>query len=159
MKCCRPAGAQVQISKKDYAKEELLQSFRARDSTRYLVALQLANDAEVEPEDIPCVYSLHRLSQTFQVPDIDVNVLSVKAQLCFVLDYTSSMKTQVAQAKTSVARMIEAVRNMVREKVIETHIGDAEYCWILVVYLSFISFMWFSLALPSLVHLLKKACF
>ena len=69
------------------------------------------------------------------------------------------MKTQVAQAKTSVARMIEAVRNMVREKVIETHIGDAEYCWILVVYLSFISFMWFSLALPSLVHLLKKACF
>ena len=75
MKCCRPAGAQVQISKKDYAKEELLQSFRARDSTRYLVALQLANDAEVEPEDIPCVYSLHRLSQTFQVPDIDVNVL------------------------------------------------------------------------------------
>ena len=55
--------------------------------------------------------------------------------------------------------MIEAVRNMVREKVIETHIGDAEYCWILVVYLSFISFMWFSLALPSLVHLLKKACF
>ncbi|CAL1129586.1 unnamed protein product [Cladocopium goreaui] len=102
----------VQISKKDYAKEELLQSFRARDSTRYLVALQLANDAEVEPEDIPCVYSLHRLSQTFQVPDIDVNVLSVKAQLCFVLDYTSSMKTQVAQAKTSVARMIEAVRNV-----------------------------------------------
>ena len=111
------------------------------------MALQLANDAEVEPEDIPCVYSLHRLSQTFQVPDIDVNVLSVKAQLCFVLDYTSSMKTQVAQAKTSVARMIEAVRNMVRGKVIKHR---------LVVYLSF---NWFSLALPGLVYLLKKVCF
>ena len=107
----------------------------------------MANDAEVEPEDIPCVYSLHRLSQTFQVPDIDVNVLSVKAQLCFVLDYTSSMKTQVAQAKTSVARMIEAVRNMVRGKVIKHR---------LVVYLSF---NWFSLALPGLVDLLKKVCF
>ena len=103
-------NCQAHMSKKDYAKEELLQSFRARDSTRYLVALQLAKDAEVEMEDIPCVYSLHRLSESFQLPDIDVNVWSVKAQLCFVLDYTSSMKTQVAQAKTSVARIIEAVR-------------------------------------------------
>lgn len=102
---------QAEISKKDHAKEELLQSFRARDSTRYLVALQLAKDAEVDPEDIPCIYSLHRLSDSFQVPDIDVNVLSLKAQLCFVLDYTNSMKTQVAQAKTSVTQMIEAVRS------------------------------------------------
>ena len=100
------------ISKKDHAKEELLQSFRSRDSTRYLVALQLAKDAEVEAEDIPCIYSLHRLSDTFHIPDVDVNVWSVTAQLCFVLDYTSSMKTQVAQAKASVTRMIEAVRNV-----------------------------------------------
>eukprot|EP00913_Durusdinium_trenchii_P035532 g33251.t1 len=33
---------------------------------RYLVALQLAMDAGVDPEEIPCVYSLHKMSETFQ---------------------------------------------------------------------------------------------
>ena len=45
-------------------------------------------------EEIPYVYSLHRVSKSFQLPAVDHRCRSVTAQLCFVLDYTGSMKTQ-----------------------------------------------------------------
>ncbi|CAK9017896.1 unnamed protein product [Durusdinium trenchii] len=100
------------VSKQDLAKEELLQAFKSRDSTRYLVALEAALEAEVEPQDIPCVYSLHRVSGSFEVHEIDLRRRTFSAQLCFILDYTSSMKTQVQEVKSAVPRIIEAVRQL-----------------------------------------------
>ncbi|CAK8989815.1 unnamed protein product [Durusdinium trenchii] len=95
---------------KKFAKEELLESFEGRRGMRYLVALQLAMDAGVDPEEIPCVYSLHKMSETFQVPSTEVT--TVTAQLCFILDYTGSMRTQIAQAKESVQKIIESVSRL-----------------------------------------------
>ena len=43
----------------------------------------------------PEVYSLHRVSGSFEVHKIDLRRRTFSAQLCFILDYTSSMKTQV----------------------------------------------------------------
>ena len=51
---------------------------------------------------------LHRVSTW--VPN--VNSRCVRAQICFVLDYTGSMETQVAQARKSIAEIIEAVRRI-----------------------------------------------
>ena len=47
-------------------------------------------------EDIPCVYSLHKMKDTFLVPESSGNI---SCQLCFILDYTAHMKTQISQAK------------------------------------------------------------
>ena len=52
------------------------------------------------------------MPETFKVPQIDTSVTSLKVQLCFVLDYTGSMKTQIAQAKDSVSKIIEAMQKM-----------------------------------------------
>jgi hypothetical protein len=53
-----------------------------------------------------------QVPETFKVPQIDTSVTSLKVQLCFVLDYTGSMKTQIAQAKDSVSKIIEAMQKM-----------------------------------------------
>ncbi|CAL1167134.1 unnamed protein product [Cladocopium goreaui] len=99
-------------SRKEYAKEQLLSSFSRKSGVGYLSSLELALEAKVSNSDIPCVYSLHKVPETFKVPQIDTSVTSLKVQLCFVLDYTGSMKTQIAQAKDSVSKIIEAMQKM-----------------------------------------------
>lgn len=49
-------------------------------------------------QEIPCVYSLHKMSDTFQVPRPPSSG-SISCQLCFILDYTANMKTQISQTK------------------------------------------------------------
>lgn len=99
-------------SRKEYAKEQLLSSFSRKSGIGYLSSLELALEAKVSNSDIPCVYSLHKVPETFKAPQIDTSVTSLKVQLCFVLDYTGSMKTQIAQAKDSVSKIIEAMQKM-----------------------------------------------
>ena len=90
-------------SRRDYAKEQLISSCSRKSGIAYLSSLELALEAKVSNSDIPCVFSLHKVPETFKVPKVDTSVTSLKVQLCFVLDYTGSMKTQIAQAKDSVA--------------------------------------------------------
>jgi len=49
-------------------------------------------------QEIPCVYSLHKMSDTFQVPR-PPSGSRISCQLCFILDYTANMKTQISQTK------------------------------------------------------------
>eukprot|EP00913_Durusdinium_trenchii_P009994 g9380.t1 len=59
---------------------------------------------------IPCVYSLQKNPKTFTIPKVQRGPSVVTAQLCFILDYTGSMKEQIAQAEQSCRKIVEAVR-------------------------------------------------
>jgi len=108
------------LPKRDYAKEELLRSFRMRDSRRYLVALELALDAELDFEQIPCVYRLYRLAETFMLPHSEVPDASGKitAQLCLILDYgvsdgaaaAAEHAQRMARVKKSLEQIVEDVK-------------------------------------------------
>ena len=98
--------------KKDYAKEELLKSFEKKSAVAYLASLELALEANVRKEDIPCVYTVQKVLETFRVPKVDPSVTTLTVQLCFILDYTGSMKTQIAQAKESVGKIIESMKKL-----------------------------------------------
>lgn len=99
-------------SKKEYAKDELVKSFGRRNGMAYLASLELALESKVSNSDIPCVYSLHKLPETFKVPTVDTSVTNLSVQLCFVLDYTGSMSTQMAQAKQSVSKILAAMKKL-----------------------------------------------
>jgi len=102
-------AAEDQSQAKAFAKEELIESFKQRQGMRYLVALQMATDAQLEEKDIPCVYSLHKMKDTFLVPESSGNI---SCQLCFILDYTAHMKTQISQAKESISMITDAIKNL-----------------------------------------------
>lgn len=113
-------AAQVEafyLPKRDYAKEELLRSFRMRDSRRYLVALELALDAELDFEQIPCVYRLYRLAETFLLPHSEVPDASGKitAQLCLILDYGVSDGAASAEHAQRMARVKKSLEQIVED--------------------------------------------
>ena len=83
---------------KEFAIEELQAAFDAKNAARYAGALELALEVKVEPGRIPCVYSLHKQLQTFKIPVVQRGPSVITAQLCFILDYTGSMKEQINQA-------------------------------------------------------------
>ena len=97
---------------KKFAKDELQQSFESKDAIRYLGSLELALDKKVHEYDIPLVYSLQKLPETFVVPDIQASPKVIKAQLCLILDYTGSMSEQVQQAQKSCQKIVDAVKNL-----------------------------------------------
>ena len=97
---------------KKFAKDELQQSFESKDAIRYLGSLELALDKEVYASVIPMVYSLQKLPETFVVPDIQASPKVIKAQLCFILDYTGSMSEQIKQAQNSCQKIVDAVKNL-----------------------------------------------
>lgn len=110
------------LPKRDYAKEELLRSFRMRDSRRYLVALELALDAELDFEQIPCVYRLYRLAETFMLPQSEVPDASGKitAQLCLILDYGvgpdgAGARAEQAQQAQRMARVKKSLEQIVED--------------------------------------------
>lgn len=102
-------AAEEQSQAQDFAREELIESFKLRQKSRYLVALQMATDAQLEQQEIPCVYSLHKMSETFQVPQPSS---SISCQLCFILDYTANMKTQISQTKESLNKLMDLVTTL-----------------------------------------------
>lgn len=104
-------AAEDQSQGKDFAREELIDSFKLRQKSRYLVALQMAMDAQLEQQEIPCVYSLHKMSDTFQVPR-PPSGSRISCQLCFILDYTANMKTQISQTKESLNKLVDLVTNL-----------------------------------------------
>lgn len=99
-----------EAARRDFAKEELMKSFESKSAVKFLSSLELALDAKVSDSDIPCVYSLQRMRETFKVPKVDSSKTSLTVQLCFILDYTGSMKTQIAQAKQSVTKIVESMK-------------------------------------------------
>ncbi|CAK9038407.1 Alpha-protein kinase vwkA (von Willebrand factor A alpha-kinase) (vWF kinase) [Durusdinium trenchii] len=98
--------------RKEYAKEELQKSFDSKNALTYLGSLELALDAKLQKEDIPCVYSIQKVPETFRIPKVDAAKTSLTVQLCFILDYTGSMKTQISQTKDSVAKIAEAMQKL-----------------------------------------------
>jgi hypothetical protein len=60
-------------------------------------------------QEIPCVYSLHKMSDTFQVPR-PPSGSRISCQLCFILDYTANMKTQISQTKDAWRKSTEDPR-------------------------------------------------
>jgi len=99
-------------ARKKYAKDELQKSFDSRNAFKYLASLELALDAKVEASDIPLVYSLHKVPETFKAPYVNNSASSISVQLCFILDYTGSMQTQIGQAKNSCMQVVDAMKNM-----------------------------------------------
>ena len=61
----------------------------------------------------PCreLRSKKDVQESFKVPDPEFTG-PITAQMCFILDYTGSMRTQIAQAKESVSQIVEAVQSM-----------------------------------------------
>ena len=97
---------------KKFAKDELQQSFESKDAIRYLGSLELALDKKVSASDIPPVYILQKLPETFVVPEIQAGPKVIKAQLCIILDFTASMSEQIVQAQNSCQKIVDAVKNL-----------------------------------------------
>jgi len=97
------------LPKRDYAREELLRSFRMRDSRRYLVALELALDAELSVEEIPCVYRLYRQAETFSLPVMDS--ARITAEFCLILD--CGFKEGVSSIKDSLSHLLEDLKHQI----------------------------------------------
>lgn len=95
---------------KEFALNELQAAFDSKNPGRYAGALELALEVKVDMSKIPCVYSLQKNPKTFTIPKVQRGPSVVTAQLCFILDYTGSMKEQIAQAEQSCRKIVEAVR-------------------------------------------------
>ncbi len=104
--------APLEGDQKKFSRLELQESFESKDAIRYLGSLELALDKNVSASDIPLVYSLQKLPETFVVPDIQASPKVIKAQLCFILDYTGSMSEQIKQAQNSCQKIVDAVKNL-----------------------------------------------
>ena len=66
----------------------------------------------VDSGKIPCVYSLQKQLETFKIPVVQRGPSVITAQLCFILDYTGSMKEQINQAEKSCRGIVDAVKAM-----------------------------------------------
>ena len=97
---------------KEFAVSELQAAFDAKNAPRYAGALELALEVNVDPDKIPCVYSLQKQPETFKIPVVQRGSSVITAQLCFILDYTGSMKEQINQAEKSCRSIVEAVKAM-----------------------------------------------
>ena len=70
------------------------------------------DEVKADPAKIPCVYSVHKQLETFKIPVVKREPAVIMAQLCFVLDYTGSMKEQINQAESSCRKIVDAVKGM-----------------------------------------------
>lgn len=102
-----PEGA----NPKDFALDELKISFETKNPGRYAGALELAREVGVNPMDIPLVFSIQKQMDTFKMPTVKKGS-TISAQLCFILDYTGSMKVQISQAEQSCRKIVDAVKAM-----------------------------------------------
>ncbi|CAJ1355745.1 unnamed protein product [Effrenium voratum] len=69
-------------------------------------------EVKADPAKIPCVYSVHKQLETFKIPVVKREPAVITAQLCFILDYTGSMKEQINQAESSCRKIVDAVKGM-----------------------------------------------
>ena len=97
---------------KEFALAELQAAFDAKNAARYAGALELALEVNVDSGKIPCVYSLQKQLETFKIPVLQRGPSVITAQLCFILDYTGSMKEQINQAEKSCRSIVDAVKAM-----------------------------------------------
>mmetsp|Transcript_27042 Transcript_27042/g.62970 ORF Transcript_27042/g.62970 Transcript_27042/m.62970 type:complete len:475 (+) Transcript_27042:42-1466(+) len=95
-----------------FATNELQAAFDAKNPRRYAGALELALEVGVAKKDIPLVFALIKQLESFKAPAVQKGPSVVTAQLCFILDYTGSMKEQIAQAEKSCRSIVEAVKAM-----------------------------------------------
>jgi len=98
-------------ARKDYAKAAMQKGFEREDAFAYRCGLELALEAGVPEPEIPLVMQLTRDEVAFQQLS-GMASKPLKVELCFVLDYTGSMKVQIEQARQSVTKVLEELKDL-----------------------------------------------